>query len=353
MAADELIFDKGVLAPLPVIEFQGYRAAARHAGLAVLPWRAEWLAATASGVTARASAPGPGEGRFHQALVHLQKSRAATWRDLFEAWQLLEPAGRLLVCGGNELGITSAVKRLAAELGQTPRILSNRGHGRIVGFERGTGPGPAAAKPTRIDLPLAGGRCEPLHAEPGVFSAKRLDAGTQLLLDSLGEQPAPQRILDMGCGIGPLGVAALAHWPEARALLLDGDMRAVASAGQNLAALGMEARAAIHWWDAEEPCPETGFDLALVNPPFHGGKAVDLRPAHAMFERLAEALAVGGRALIVANRTLPYERALESAGSMEVVSRGRGYKIIGFTRRAAVRTPRQRRPAGARPARKA
>jgi hypothetical protein len=38
---------------------------------------------------------------------------------------------------------------------------------------------------------------------------------------------------------------------------------------------------------------------------------------------------------------------------MEVVGRGRGYKIIDFTRRAAVRTPRQRRPAGARPARKA
>ncbi len=350
MAADELIFDEGVLAPLPVIEFQGYQGARQRGGLAVLPWRAEWLAAHAAGVDARATAPGPGDPRFAQALVHLQKSRSATWRDLSEAWRFLEPGGRLLVCGGNDLGITSAVKRLGGELDQKPRVLANRRHGHIVAFERGAGPGPGVAEPTHIDLPLAEGRRELLHAEPGVFSAKRLDVGTQLLLDAMAGQPAPGRILDLGCGIGPLGVAALARWPGAQALLLDGDMRAVTSAGRNLAALGMEERADVQWWDAEEPCPDTGFDLALVNPPFHGGKAVDLRPAHAMFERLAEALAVGGRALIVANRTLPYERALENAGSIEVVGSGRGYKVIGFTRRPRTRRPTRSR--GARSSRK-
>ena len=339
MAADELIFDPGVLRPQPTCEFQGFRAADRLGGVAVLPWRAAWLEATAGGVDARASAPSPDEGRFGQALVHMQKSRPATWRDLGHAWALLEPGGRLLLCGGNDLGITSAVKRLARELEQTPRVLANRRHARIVAFERSPGPGPASTESTKILLPLPEAPTRELHAEPGVFSAKRLDVGTELLLETLAGQPVPRRILDLGCGIGPLALAALTRWPEARALLLDGDARAVASAERNAAGLGLDGRSRIEWWDAEEACPEADFDLALVNPPFHGGKEVDLRPAHAMFVRLGEALSVGGRALIVANRTLPYERGLGNAGSTEVLSVGRGYKIIAFTRTAKARAP--------------
>jgi len=306
----------------------------------VLPWRAPWLLARAAGVAARATAPAPGEGRYRQALVHLQKSRSATWQDLAAAWRLLEPGGRLLLCGGNDLGVTSAVKRLAGELDQKAQVLANRRRARIAAFERREGPAPIAPDPTSIALPLPGGGLHPLHAEPGVFSARRLDVGTALLLETLAEQPPPGRILDLGCGVGPLALWGLARWPDAHATLLDGDARACASATRNAAALGVDARCRIDWWDAEEPCPETGFDLALVNPPFHGGKAVDLRPARTMFTRLAESLAMGGRALIVANRTLPYEASLAEFGAFEAVRTGRGYKIIAFTRRNPPRDAR-------------
>ena len=345
MAADELLFDEGVLAPAPLCEFQGYRGAARLGGVAVLPWRGPWRMAQASGVDARPSAPPPGEGLYRQALVHLQKSRAATWQDLASAWQGLEPGGRLLLCGGNDLGVTSAVKRLAGELGQKGQVLANRRRARIVAFERREGPAPVAPEPTRIALPLPGGSLHSLHAEPGVFSARRLDAGTALLLETLAEQPAPERILDLGCGIGPLGLWGLARWPDARATLLDGDARACASAARNAASLGVEERCRVDWWDAEEPCPESGFDLALVNPPFHGGKAVDLRPARSMFSRLAESLSQDGRALIVANRSLPYESSLSEHGAFEALHTGGGYKIIAFTRGPGAREARAGRSA--------
>jgi 16S rRNA (guanine1207-N2)-methyltransferase len=168
--------------------------------------------------------------------------------------------------------------------------------------------------------------------------------GTALLLETLAEQRPPERILDLGCGVGPLALWGLARWPDARATLLDGDARACASATRNATSLGVDARCRVDWWDAEEPCPETGFDLALVNPPFHGGKAVDLRPARSMFTRLAESLAMGGRALIVANRTLPYEAPLAEFGAFEAVRTGRGYKIIAFTRRTPPRNPRAGKP---------
>jgi 16S rRNA (guanine1207-N2)-methyltransferase len=348
MAADELIFDPGVLKDEALCEFQGYGAAERHGGVAILPWRAAWLEATAAGVAALGSAPSRDEGSFRQGLVHLQKSRAATWRDLGHAWQLIEPGGRLLVCGGNELGIRSAVKRLNRELGQEARVLANRRHARIVAFERTESSAPEAAPASQIVLSPPGGDRQALHAEPGVFSAKRLDVGTQLLLEALAEQPPARRVLDLGCGIGPLGLSALLRWPDARALLLDGDLRAVASGTRNADSLGVASRSRVEWWDAEEACPEDDFDLALVNPPFHGGKEVDLRPARAMFTRLTEALSRGGRALIVANRTLPYEHSLSAAGSMEILRAERGYKIIGFTRGRASTTPGSGRSRGGR-----
>jgi 16S rRNA (guanine1207-N2)-methyltransferase len=344
MSAHALALDPGVVGPGSLCEFQGWEAAAQHAGRAVLPWRHDWLAAGRMGFEALASAHDLGSSSLDQCIVHLQKSRPATWDDLGRAWRALRPAGRLVLIGGNELGITSAVKRLARELGQPARVLANRAHARAVLFERDDGEGPAPNDPIRIDLPEPGDLGAPaaaLVAEPGVFSARKLDAGTELLLRHLQHEKAPRRVLDLGCGMGPLGLGALLRWPEAEALLLDGDARAVASARANSEALGVASRCRVEWWDASEPCPEQRFDLALLNPPFHTGKAVDLAPARAMLAKLGEVLAPGKRALIVANRTLPYEAELSPLGHLERVAQERGFKLLALRRTRTRTLPRR------------
>jgi 16S rRNA (guanine1207-N2)-methyltransferase len=274
-----------------------------------------------------------------QCLVHLQKSRPGTWQDLAEAWRLLEHGGRLLVAGGNELGIVSVVKRMARELEQKPRVLSNRRHARIVLFEKDAGEGPERPAHRSVALSLPGSGETSLHAGPGVFSSKRLDPGSALLIAQLSLQKPPDRIIDLGCGIGPLALYALSLWPDARALGLDGDARAIESARLNAAGLGLTDRCTLEWWDAAEPCPEKGFgeggfDLVLLNPPFHTGKAVDLRPARDMFERVGECLALRGTALVVANRTLPYEQDLRRLGSLREIQSEAGFKLLALKRRA-------------------
>ena len=78
---------------------------------------------------------------FAQAVVHLQKSRAATWHALGEAWARLEPGGRLLLVGGNDLGVKSAVKRLSGELDQPAEILpTGLAHGSRAGADRADPP---------------------------------------------------------------------------------------------------------------------------------------------------------------------------------------------------------------------
>jgi len=346
MPANELILDPGVLDESPLLEYQGFTGARATQGVAVLPWRAQWLEAEQQGVHALETPEKLGDMRFSQCLVHLQKSRAATWLDLCDAWQRLEPGGRLLLCGGNDLGVVSAVKRLAKELGQNARVLANRRRARIVALRREPGAGPDTPEPTRIEMATPAGDLRSLTAAPGVFSAKRLDVGTELLLEALADQAPPHHVLDLGCGIGALGLAALDTWPDARATLLDGDARAVACARHNAVELGVTARCQIVWWDAREPCPGSDYDLILLNPPFHTGKDVDLGPGRAMFQRVGEVLAPRGRALVVANRTLPWERDLEEIGALERLQETRGYKLLSLSRRSrSVSSSRRQRPA--------
>lgn len=349
MSADELTLDPGVLAPVPTLEFGGRRAAAQTGGIAILPWRSDWLAAQAAGVIAHPRIGDLAEGRYEQALVHLQKSRDATWQDLCSAWSRLSVGGRLLLCGGNDLGVVSAVKRLARELDQPTRVLANRRHARIALFERRDGPGPEPPSDGAIEIPLADGDLRPLRTAAGVFSARRLDAGTELLLATLlALDVTPKRILDLGCGIGALGLTALTRWPNAHGTLLDADIRAIDCARGNAESLGLVDRCLLGWWDASEPLPASDFDLVLLNPPFHAGKAVDLDPARDLFQRLGEALSQGGRGLVVANRTLPYERDLEAQGRLETRIETRGYKVLELRKRSRSSSSRARKSPGAR-----
>jgi 16S rRNA (guanine1207-N2)-methyltransferase len=338
-----------VVTETPTLELGGDRAVRRVGGVAILPWRGAWLAARAAGLVAHAETAALGDARFEQCVVHLQKSRDATAHALADAWRHLAPGGRLLFYGGNELGVASAVKRLASELRQPGRVLANRRHARVVLFERAEGPAPARPAPLHIEAALAGDAPHRLEVSAGAFSARRLDPGSERLIAALAriERP-PQRILDVGAGIGALGLAALLRFPEATAVLLDADARAVAAASHNVRALGLEQRCTVVWWDASERVPGDDSELVLLNPPFHAGANVDLSPARAMFARVGEALARGGTALVVANRTLPYERDLAEVGRVEKIEESRFYKLLSLRRHSRSASARRRSAPGAR-----
>ncbi|MFO0689711.1 MAG: methyltransferase [Myxococcota bacterium] len=353
--SEALVLDPDVLRPGEVCEFQSALAVEANGGVSILPWRDLHLAEEKAGRAVRADARAIESGSFAQAIVHLQKSRAATFDDLVEAWRILAPGGELLFAGPNTLGIVSAVKRLSEQLGQPGVVVANRARARVVRFRKsgdGGGPEREATEPIRVevaDLDLPAFELETL---PGVFSAKRLDPGSELLLEHLApflRAKPPKRIVDLGCGTGVLGLAAARLLPEAEVLLVDADARAVACTERNAARLGIAGRCRVLWWDAREKPPETGFDLALVNPPFHHrGPEVDLAPALALFDSLAGWLARNARALLVANRTLPYEAPLARQGEVALVADARGYKLLSLSRSARSSGARGRTAPGSR-----
>ncbi len=327
-----LIHDDGVLSEGTVLEIFGWKAVETRGGLSILPRRDQWLEALRHGVEAVGLPSGFSEGAFPQAVVHLQKGRAATQEGLTVAWENLEPDGRLVLVGGNELGIKSAVKRLGKELDQSGELLANRARSRVVGFVKKVSPGPKV--PDQVQVSVATGEDSfTLQSALGVFSADRVDQGTRVLLDHLPTVAAPARILDMGSGIGVLGLAALRRWPQATAVLADVDRRAVEASRRNAVDLGLSQRCHVAWWDAvgEKP-PAAECDLVLINPPFHTQKKVDLDPARAMFRSLDRVLAPGGIALIVANRTLPYEHQLGALGRLRMVGDEGGFKLMELAR---------------------
>jgi len=328
--AADLLADAGVLLEAPLVEFFGWEMVERRGGLAVLPCRGDWLAAAAAGVEAVSLPEKIGAQRFSQAVIHLQKGRAPTDEALAAAWNALEEGGRLLLVGGNSLGIKSAVRNLGRILGQEARILSNRAHSRVALFLRTSGSGPSAPAEGSFMLETPAGSVE-IRTRPGVFAFGRLDAASALLLRELEHLrfEAPTRILDPGCGSGVLGLAAALRWPEAQLVLADHDRRAVDAARKNFARSGLGDRAEILWWDAlTEEIPGPGVDLALVNPPFHRGRDVDLDAPFAFFRKVGAVMTRGGTALLVANTTLPYEKKLREAAAVSCLRREKGYKLL-------------------------
>ncbi|HIG70101.1 MAG: methyltransferase [Myxococcales bacterium] len=353
---EALALDPGVLRDGEICEFQSDLAVIAQGGIVVQPWRDRYLSAEASELKVVAAGSEVEDESFEQVLVHLQKSRAATFLDLVHGWRILQPGGQLLFTGTNSLGVVSAVKRLAEQLDQKPIVVANRAKARVVRFKKQSGTGPTAE-----DTPPFETSIESIHGEhfdlsietrPGVFSAKRLDAGSQALIQALaryaGHKP-PKRVVDLGCGTGILGIAAATIWPDAEIRFVDGDHRAVTCTQSNIDRLGLSPRCTVNWWDAREPALDTRFDLALVNPPFHQrGMAVDFGPALALFASLRDWLRPGRRALIVANRNLPYEAPLAEIGELETLQSAGGYKLLSLKRSARSSRSRGRSSPGAR-----
>ncbi|MBA3845643.1 MAG: methyltransferase, partial [Planctomycetes bacterium] len=300
--------------------------------------RAQYLRAAAAGLPVVDEVDGP-ERRWGQAVVHVAKGWAGTLADADAAETMLAISGRLVVCGDNQLGAAKAIARLGDLLGQSATLLAQRAHGRIAAFTRMEARRlHPHIQPSHIPLAPPGlasafGGDAVLRARAGVFSGDALDEGTAALLGALAEHPvAPRRILDLGCGMGHLAIAAMRRWPAAEAHLADGDHRAITSASENLRRLGLSDRAVVHWWDAFEPAPAADVDLVLINPPFHTGVAVDFGPAKAMFRAAAAASAPRSTWLIVANRRLPYEAELSRHGTLRALLAADGFKVLEVRR---------------------
>jgi len=160
--------------------------------------------------------------------------------------------------------------------------------------------------------------------DAGVFSRDGLDMGTRVLLEAL--PPLSGRILDLGCGWGPVGTATGKTYPAAETLLTDANERAAELARRNPAANGVK-NAQVVRGDGYEAV-EGKFSAIVLNPPIRAGKAV----IYAMFENARHYLSEGGVLYIVIRKQQGAESAEKYLktlyGSVERISREKGYWVL-------------------------
>ena len=306
-------FEAGILeAPGRRALFLGARAGLRLPRsmdldlLAVQGFRPDVLALEKAGFKVKPSAEGQD---YDLALVLLGRHRGQNEAWLREAFERTRQGGLVVAAGGKTEGADSLRKRFAGVL--EPRGHMPKHHGVVFWFDRPSdaeltgSPFMVAPAPDRIDDRFA--------AAPGMFSHDRIDPASKLLADNL---PAAikGRVADFGAGWGYLSSEILKRADGLSALdLYEADWESLEAAKTNLAAAGGDAPIGYHWRDLLGEPVARQYDLIVMNPPFHQGRAAEPAIGQGMIRAASAALKPGGRLLMVANRGMPYEPVLAAS----------------------------------------
>lgn len=161
--------------------------------------------------------------------------------------------------------------------------------------------------------------------DAGVFSKGAIDYGSRLLIESL-KLPQDARVLDIGCGYGPIGISAALLARQGAVVMADINERALQLAASN-AALNRADNVRVICSNLLDQVQDREYTHILSNPPIRAGKQV----VHRLFEQARDHLADGGELWIVIQKKQGAPSALARLNELydEVVIEGkdRGYFV--------------------------
>ncbi len=146
---------------------------------------------------------------------------------------------------------------------------------------------------------------------PNVFSREQLDIGARFFLENAPALTSAQRVMDLACGNGVLGIQALMRHPDCNVHFIDESDYAMRACEASLAYNQIRAeRATLHQNDCLYDLDLHDFDAILCNPPFHQEHRVSSHVAEIMIEQSYRALRPDGRFFLLANRHLQHGKQL-------------------------------------------
>lgn len=174
------------------------------------------------------------------------------------------------------------------------------------------------------------GRKYTFLTDAGVFSKKGVDYGSKHLIETM-QLKEDAKVLDVGCGYGPIGLAAATMCPRGHVTMVDINERAVELSTENARRNGI-VNVSILQSDLLEQVKEQRFDVVLTNPPIRAGKEV----VHRIFTDAYDCLVDGGSIWVVIQKKQGAPSAMKKLESLysEVieVSKDKGYKILKATK---------------------
>jgi len=163
-----------------------------------------------------------------------------------------------------------------------------------------------------------------IYSASGVFAAKKMDKGTEILLKNFIMKPK-WSVLDLGCGCGIVGVTVAEEFPKAKVLMSDINKRAIRLAMINSENRGLSHAKVIHS-DKFEGISEK-FNTILLNPPQKAGKQV----CFDMIEQSKTHLKKGGLLQIVARHNKGGKvlsgKMKDVFGNVRDIAKKSGYRV--------------------------
>lgn len=187
-----------------------------------------------------------------------------------------------------------------------------------------------------------------IAALPGVYQPHPWSSSVFLVRSLLREARPLGRVLDLGCGSGVVGLSLHHHGLASSAVLVDIDQQCVATARQNIAALGVASQVQVRHGDLFAPVHGEMFDTVIFNMPLlqlaHDGMrhlALDDTGgalAARFFDEVLDYLAPGGRGYfaysnvsqIAAFTAVQDRAALRMLAAEWVPARGFGLALFEF-----------------------
>ncbi len=267
------------------------------------------------------------------ALLHLPKNFQYLQFQLEQIKKQLRPNG-LVVAGVMVKHFHhNALQFFKDIIGETHTSLATKKARLIIAHNNGTAP-------DSINRPLesyaAHYTLEPaditLHTLPNVFSRDKLDIGTRVLLPQIPQDPSLQKIVDLGCGNGALGIQAARLNPDATLIFCDESYLAIKSAMLSVKSAGIGNTCEFIVTDCLANAPGD-VDLILCNPPFHQQNSMHTQIAYRMFKGAYQHLKPGGKLMVVANRHLKYKPVINKLfGNSASVFSNQKFAVISATR---------------------
>ena len=173
------------------------------------------------------------------------------------------------------------------------------------------------------------GRVLRCTTDAGVFSRDGLDRGTEVLLNAL--PPLSGRVLDLGCGWGPVGISVGLENPDSDITFSDINLRALELAKKNAEKYGI--RGTFVHSDGFAGI-EGSFDAIITNPPIRAGK----QTIYQMFADSAERLTPGGALYLVIRKQQGAPSAQKYLATLfpkvEILDKSGGYWVFRCVKEA-------------------
>ena len=163
-------------------------------------------------------------------------------------------------------------------------------------------------------------------SRPGVFSHRHIDPGARRLLDA-AEVAAGERVLDIGCGAGAVGLALAAREPSLAVHAVDSHVRAVDCTAAGALLNGL-SNVTVELNCRGDYLGAGAFDLAVANPPYYA----DFRIAELFIAAAQRNLRDGGRLILVTKQGERLAAALGAGWDDVEVFDAKGY-VVGRARK--------------------